>query len=204
MTTPRCCDGSLLSGTPTVVAACHSVKNAGNDNLVPRGGGGFLNAMDGNLCGHKTDMLVTLHHQGKFRGVDFEPMSFELISVTARKLIDSKGRHIPTVIAKALSQDDQRQKTSELRADEDTILILLLKWTGSMSYTDIAKELRWFAGKDEHPNKPRVQRLMRELTSGAKDKRLVEVDRDGAKLTKAGRAAAEKVAAERAGAKTRR
>ena len=72
-------------------AACHPVKNASNDNLVPRGGGAFLNSMDGNLCAYKTDMLVTVHHQGKFRGVDFEPMSFELLSVTARKLLDARA-----------------------------------------------------------------------------------------------------------------
>jgi hypothetical protein len=63
-----------LPGNPTVLAATHPTKNAENDNLVPRGGGAFLNAMDGNLCAHKDDMTVTLHHQGKFRGVEFEPM----------------------------------------------------------------------------------------------------------------------------------
>ena len=69
--------------------------------------------MDGNLCAHKTDMLVTMHQQGKFRGVDFEPMSFELLSVTARKLLNAKGHHMPTVIARDLSKDDQREKIAK-------------------------------------------------------------------------------------------
>ena len=115
-----------LPGNPTVVAACHPVKSASNDNLVPRGGGGFLNAMDGNLCGYKTDMLVTHGLALELCGVDFEPMNFELVPVTARKLLDSKGRHIPTVIAKDLSKADQRQKAADLRNQEDDILILLL------------------------------------------------------------------------------
>jgi hypothetical protein len=53
-----------LPGSPTVIAACHPVKGAQNDNLIPRGGGAFLNEMDGNLCAYKTDMVVTMHHQG--------------------------------------------------------------------------------------------------------------------------------------------
>jgi hypothetical protein len=114
-----------LPGNPTVLAACHPVKNATKDNLLPRGGGGFLNELDGNLTGWCDDMLVSVHHQGKFRGVDFEPMGFQLEPVIARKLIDSRGRHIPTVLAHDLSKDDQNERQSELRGNEDAILILL-------------------------------------------------------------------------------
>jgi hypothetical protein len=188
-----------LPGHPTVLAMCHPVKGAGNDALVPRGGGSFMNELDGNLCSWKTDMMVTLHHQGKFRGVDFEPMSFDLVPVTARKLVDSKGRHIPTVISKDLSKDDQRERTTELRSEQDDILIVLLRTDDAMSLSQIAFKLNWFSGKDEHPNKSKVYRLMQPLTLGSKDKRLVETDRDGAKLTKAGRAAAEKAKLAKAG-----
>jgi hypothetical protein len=187
-----------LPGHPTVLAMCHPVKGAGNDALVPRGGGSFMNELDGNLCSWKTDMMVTLHHQGKFRGVDFEPMSFELMPVTARKLIDSKGRQIPTVISKDLSKDDQRQRTTELRSEQDDILIVLLGSEDAISWTEIAFKLNWFNNKGD-PNKSRVQRLMQALTSGSKDKKLVETDRDGNKLTKAGRAAAEKAKLAKAG-----
>ena len=175
-----------LSGRPTILAATHPVKNASNDNLVPRGGGSFLNAMDGNLSCFKVDMLVTMHHQGKFRGVDFEPMTFELEPVIARKLINSKGRHIPTVIARDLSKDDQREKNREARSDEDAILVLLFRRTKSTSLNEIASELGWFVGSDNHPNKSKVQRLINDLKRGNKADRLVEVDRDGAKLTKKG------------------
>jgi RecA-family ATPase len=34
---------TLIPGKPTVVANCHPVKNAAADNLVPAGGGNFLN-----------------------------------------------------------------------------------------------------------------------------------------------------------------
>ncbi len=179
-----------LPGAPTVITLCHPVKGAQNDNLVPAGGGAFINSMDGNLCAHKTDMLVTMHYQGKFRGVDFEPTSFELLSVTARKLLNAKGHHMPTVIARDLSKDDQREKNREARSDEDAILVLLFRRTKSTSLNDIARELGWVVGSDNHPNKSKVQRLMKDLTRGNKADRLVEVDRDGAKLTKKGSTAA--------------
>jgi hypothetical protein len=174
-----------VAGNPTVLVPTHPVKNAGNDALVPRGGGGFLNAMDGNLCQWKEDMLVTMHYQGKFRGVDFEPMTFDLDSVIARKLIDSKGRHIPTVIAHDLSKEDQRERKSALRSDEDDILMLLNEQKGSISYSDIAELLAWITPRKE-PNKSKVQRVMKSLVKA----KLVEIERDGAVLTSKGKKAA--------------
>ena len=38
-----------MPGEPCVIVACHPVKNATDDNLIPRGGGAFLNEVDGNL-----------------------------------------------------------------------------------------------------------------------------------------------------------
>ena len=38
-----------MPGEPCVIVACHPVKNASDDNLIPRGGGAFLNEVDGNL-----------------------------------------------------------------------------------------------------------------------------------------------------------
>jgi len=67
---------SQLAGNPCIVAACHPVKNANADSLTPRGGGAFLNEVDGNLCGSKSDSIVEIHWQGKFRGPDFEPLAF--------------------------------------------------------------------------------------------------------------------------------
>ena len=86
------------------------------------------------------------------------------------------------------AQFARRQKASALRNQEDDILILLLGRTNSTSYLEIADALHWYRN---NPNKSKVQRLMKTLTSGGANK-LVEVDRDGAKLTRKGEAAAEK------------
>jgi hypothetical protein len=88
-----------MPGEPCVVVACHPVKNANDDSLIPRGGGAFLNEMDGNLTAKPASGSVEIHWQGKIRGPDFAPISFLLKSVTHERLKDSKGRLIPTVVA---------------------------------------------------------------------------------------------------------
>ena len=39
----------LLGGGPTVLVCCHPTKNAGDESLLPRGGGAFIAEVDGNL-----------------------------------------------------------------------------------------------------------------------------------------------------------
>ena len=82
----------IIPGKPAVVANCHPVKNAGADNLLPAGGGNFLNQVDGNLTAAKKDSTTELHWQGKFRGVEFAPMHFALKTKTHEDLKDSRGR----------------------------------------------------------------------------------------------------------------
>src|SRR4029077_9721204 len=88
-----------LPGGPTILALCHPVKNAADDNMLPRGGGAYLNEVDGNLTAIQDDGVVHLHWQGKFSGPDFAPIAFNLRTVTHERLKDTKGRLIPTVIA---------------------------------------------------------------------------------------------------------
>jgi hypothetical protein len=39
-----------IPANPTILVCCHPTKNSGEDALVPRGGGAFLNELDGNLA----------------------------------------------------------------------------------------------------------------------------------------------------------
>jgi hypothetical protein len=95
---------TALPGGPCVVVACHPTKSAGNDSLQPRGGGAFMNEVDGNLTAKRDGGPIELHWQGKFRGPDFPAISFELVQTTHQDLRDSKGRLRPTVIARYLSE----------------------------------------------------------------------------------------------------
>src|SRR5258706_11414842 len=130
-----------LPGKPCVLLACHPVKNAGDDNLIPRGGGAFIAEIDGNLTALKDSTVVTLHWQGKFRGPDFPPMNFELQTKTYDRLKDARGRLIPTVIAKQLTDTAQEEMIAVARSDEDMVLQALKDGRSGSSLADLAKVL---------------------------------------------------------------
>ena len=110
------------------------------NNLLPLGGGAFRTRWTATLCSSRTIMTLTWH--GKFRGPDFAPVTFELSMVTSDRLQDSKGRRIPTVLAKPMSEREQSAAEANHRGDEDGLLVALLDHPGA-SYTGIADALRW-------------------------------------------------------------
>jgi hypothetical protein len=172
-----------LPGTPAVVVNCHPVKNAADDNLCPRGGGAFVNEVDGNLTCLRDANVVTLHHQVKFRGVDFAAINFVLLTDTYDCLRDKKGRPMPTVIAKHLTDEAQEEMTKVARSDEDLALQALQEGGGGLSLADLAKALSW-------PNKSKAQRTVNRL----KKAKLVQLDRGRYILTDKGKKAAPKAA----------
>ena len=121
---------TTMPGGPCVLVACHPPKNAGDDNLLPRGGGAFIAEMDGNLTARKLNGAVELHWQGKFRGPDFAPLMFSLRTVTHERLKDSKGRLMPTVVALHLTPAAQQEIEKAARSHEDQLLALLAKPEG--------------------------------------------------------------------------
>jgi hypothetical protein len=176
---------TTLPGSPCVLVACHPTKNAEQSNLLPRGGGAFIAELDGNLTCQKTEAgTVKLHWQGKFRGPDFQPIHFDLATVTAPGLVDSKGRKIPTVLASLVSEGETRARRETARKDEDLVLIAIENLT-LPSNTAIAEHLGWKDAAGE-AHKRRAQTATTRLR---KDK-LAELSRDGWSLTKAGQTAA--------------
>ena len=180
---------TTLPGEPCVIVACHPVKNAGNDNLLPRGGGAFIAEMDGNLIGKKNDSLIDLHWQGKFRGPDFEPMAFRLETVTSERLKDSRGRRIPTVMASPIAEWERTDMTAETHKREDQIILLLDK-APSNSMAGMAEALGWISSTGK-PLKSRVERALKTLRAD----RMVTQKRNIWELTKEGRAEADRLKA---------
>jgi hypothetical protein len=162
---------------------CHPVKNAADDNLIPRGGGAFIAEMDGNLICKNDDSAVELHWQGKFRGPDFAPISFLLRTVTHERLKDGEGRLIPTVVASHLSEIAQDELATVARSNEDQLLAALAD-NGRASLADLAKSLGWLF-RSGLPNKMLVKRTLAKL----KKHKLVTDGRDGPALTDAGKKA---------------
>jgi hypothetical protein len=88
-----------MPGKPGVIVGCHPIKSG--ESLLPRGGGAFLAEMDGNLtCKKLSDEIIELHWSGKYRGCSFEPVLFKIIRITSRRVMDAKGRMIPSVMVR--------------------------------------------------------------------------------------------------------
>jgi AAA domain len=173
----------IIPGNPTVIANCHPVKNAAADNLIPAGGGNFLNKVDGNLTAAKTDSTIEIHWQGKFRGVEFGPIHFMLRTVTHERLKTSKGRLMPTVVCEWLTEAAKETITKQAISDEDQML-KLINAEPQASYSSLAAKMGWKLHNEE-PNKMRAKRCVAALI-GAK---LVTKVRIGHELTRAGKEA---------------
>jgi hypothetical protein len=161
-----------LPGGPCVIVLCHPTKRASREDLLPRGGGAFLNEVDGNLTCWNDDGVVTMHWLGKIRGPDFEPITFQLKTVVSEKIKDSKGRKMPTVLASVLSKEEERVAERNSSDDEDALLLAIAD-NRRASFAGLAVALGWITPKGE--NKAKVRRCADRLK---KDK-LVKPDRRG-------------------------
>ncbi len=179
---------TTLPGGPCVVVACHPTKSATKDDLIPRGGGAFLNEVDGNLTLWSDDQITTeLHWAEKFRGPNFEPMTFKMEPRTSDTVRDSTGRLMPSVVALPVTEADAQAQLAQSLRDEDTVLIELLEHPGA-SFAEIATEVGWTAKVSGAPLKSKVERAVHAL----KDERLVTKRRKKWTLTEAGKREAEK------------
>lgn len=173
---------TALRDKPAVIMPAHPVKNAAKGNLTPKGGSSLLNEVDGNLTLWKSDQLVTLHWQGKFRGPEFEPLTFELKPHTTDKLLDRKGRHMPTVFATPVLTMRATEIARDSLAIEDRVLLMIHEDPGA------TKAERSFA---LGVSPTRYQRVIDRL---AADK-LIKKFRRKWELTKAGERAVEEITA---------
>jgi len=178
---------SDVPGLPGVIVNCHPVKNATDENLAPRGGGAFLNEMDGNLTSkRKGEASVELHWQHKFRGPDFVPITFDLVTVTSTKLVDSKGRPLPTVYAKPISEIELASHEA-LAGREKRALITTMAANPGASVAELAAKAGWVSVQGK-PAKSKVHRLLHAL----KAQRLVAMELENWVLTSTGERAAKK------------
>jgi hypothetical protein len=183
---------TTLPGKPTVVVACHPTKAADPDRLLPRGGGAFVNEMDGNLTGRRRDGTIEIYWYGKIRGADFEPLSFRLEEVTVEALKDSKGRPIPSVMAVAMSEEEVSDHQKRARDDNEAILHTVNIWKDAQppSLTDLAVAQGWMTPKNQ-PNKSRARHAVDRLIK-AKLLRRDDLSSD-LELTENGKKAANKL-----------
>jgi uncharacterized membrane protein len=116
-----------IKGLPSVIVSAHPVKNAAEDALVPYGSGAILNEVDGNLTLWKSPEtgLVSLHWQGKLRGLEFEPLPFRFEIMGCPDILDAKGRavELPT-LRPASERAAEARRDAELAADRALLCAL--------------------------------------------------------------------------------
>ena len=153
---------TTLPGGPCVLVLCHPVKHVTDPSqLLPRGGGAFLAEVDGNLTLWKHDsVLLDLHHTDKLRGPGFDPISLRLETVTTMRLMDKKGRLIPTVRAVWISDAETERATEDARSDEDALLKAML--IPGQSIADLATACGWHTSSGE-PHKSKTYRVLKRL-----------------------------------------
>jgi RecA-family ATPase len=172
------------AGNPAVLILCHPVKAAAKDNLVPRGGGAFLNEVDAGLTlwAEAQGETTTLHWQGKIRGADFQPVNFTLKQVKLENMQDAKGRRFVSIVATLQSEEQSEKAIGQAAQDENTVLEHLRRTPG-ISIANVAANAGWVS-ETGVPNKAKVHRLLKSL---AKDK-LAKFWRGKWQITTAGEA----------------
>jgi len=173
-------------GNPAVIALCHPIKNAGRDNLLPRGGSAFLNELDCNLTlwSDPIGEITSLHWLGKIRGPNFDPLVYRLKSVETGHR-DKKSRDVVTVVAQPIDDIEAGVQAAQNTANVDAVLRALHD-NPAWSFAAIATSLGWLDGNGK-TERWRVQRALQML---AKDK-LVENHRRKWRVTKHGKEAVE-------------
>ena len=157
---------TFLKNKPAAIALSHPVKNAARDNLLPMGGSAFLNEVDGNLTlWSGNEGQTTLHWQGKFRGPEFNPMSFEMVEEHCDTVKDADDRLLPSVVARPLTEAEVEASREKAESRENQ-LMRAMYGSQAASFQKLADKLGW--------QKYEVQRLMKRLKEG----KLVEQKRN--------------------------
>ena len=79
---------------------------------MPKGGGNFLNAIDGNLCckmDRRTLVAESRHRRKVPRLRASALLAFALKIGTSEKIKDSKGRMIKTVTARLITEEEREK-----------------------------------------------------------------------------------------------
>ena len=112
-----------LPSKPAVVMPAHPVKNATKANLAPKGGSSLVNEVDGNLTLWNEGGIISLHWQVKFRGPEFDALTFETRRVESDRIMDAKGRRMPTVLAQPMLTMRKIDLARENMSIEDKLLL---------------------------------------------------------------------------------
>jgi len=168
-----------LPSKPAVVMPAHPVKNATRANLAPKGGSSLVNEVDGNLTLWNDGGIISLHWQVKFRGPEFDPLTFETRRVESERIKDAKGRLMPTVLAQPMLTMRKMDVAQENMSVENKLL-LNIEAHPEMSQRDRAQEVGL-----------KFQNQVKRVLERLKQQKLIKAFRSNWELTKDGERAVE-------------
>jgi hypothetical protein len=91
-------------GEPFVCILSHPTKNADEENLIPYGGGSFMNEIDGNITLNLQNGLAKLSHT-KLRQPSFDGIDFKLQVHEFPELRNNFGKATTSTVFEAISSD---------------------------------------------------------------------------------------------------
>jgi hypothetical protein len=131
---------TTLPGKPSVLVACHPVKNPTRDNLEPYGGGSTMNEFDGNLTLWNEGGVIELHHN-KVRGPEFEPINFRIEMLGSPDILDSKGRQPLLPVLRPVSAQDA-EESQKAAVNNDVTLLKAMAADPDASIPALARETK--------------------------------------------------------------
>lgn len=161
---------------PAILIIAHPAgKTPSKDNLVPRGGGAFLNEIDGNLTVWSQDASQqTLHHSQKFRGAGFDPMEWVMQIHEFPHLTDIHG----TPLKLPVSRPETNMERASREVQSDDFL---------RQYLDLVEQGR-APSEREGSERFRISRhRMRGIIQTAKDEKLIKRYAKTYRITDGGR-----------------
>jgi AAA domain len=117
-----------LPGGPVVIIATHPVKRAGNDDLLPAGGGSILNEVDGNLTlSRQPSGVVAFGWQGKLRGLDFDPPLFRIENMSSPDILNAAGKQVKIPVMLPISPVEAEDREDAIARRDANVLRALVE-----------------------------------------------------------------------------
>ena len=109
-----------------VVIAAHPPKQAGDDNLLPYGGGATLNEVDGNFTLPLDDNgLYRFSWLGKIRGLPFDPLYFRIDRMNSPEVVTVEGDRVLMPVMFPIADEDVEAR-QEAFAGRDLALLKVM------------------------------------------------------------------------------
>jgi hypothetical protein len=175
---------AAIKGNPVVLIAAHPPKQAGDDSLLPYGGGATLNEVDGNFTLLRNDSgLYRFHWLGKIRGLPFDPLHFRIEKLDSPDVVTVEDSRVPMPVMFPVSEEAVEARQQAFSQSNLALLMAIAEEPGG-------SERKWAAVI--HASRRAVSAALRKL----KGERLVTKTLGRWRLTKAGERVADEAETE--------